>query len=177
MPFKHIFQLERVLHTIVIVFSASSLIDIHRHRDWLQQLRQEYSLCRLYKKSKTLRAFDRRPIADGGGSNCPSGQVFAGHLNCEDTTTIPSDRDHGHRYYQTTTGTYTINPPQEVQRLVPIDSSSPDSSSSFGETSHGDRVADDEAMLPIEGIDPLWEWINGWIGSRWRMLTELAADR
>lgn len=121
-------------------------------------------MCRVYIKTKSLRAFDRRPTADvGGGSNYLLRQVFDGDLQREEATTTPTDCDHRYQHHQMTCN-HGINPPQEVERTVPIDSSSPDSSSSFDEVGHGDRMAgciNDEPTLAMDDIDTIWGWIEG----------------
>ncbi|OWM82549.1 NAC domain-containing protein 90-like [Punica granatum] len=137
-----------------------------------QLLRQEYSLCRVYKKSKILRAFDRRPTAAGGSSSYQlpgQGLASGDRLNYEETTTILSDHHHHHLHHHhqqhQTTCNNDINLSPEVERTTTlIDSSSPNSSSSSGEVGRRGRISGssghDAVMLPIGCTVPLWDWIN-----------------
>ncbi|KAK4782868.1 hypothetical protein SAY86_007242 [Trapa natans] len=129
------------------------------------QLRQEYSVCRVYKKSKSpLRAFDRRPtVGVGPSNNNISELVFDGDLVKITATPV---YDHGHRYqhHHQITCNHNTNPLLEVERRMLVDSSSPEISSSFIEVGDCDQMAgcsNDEQMLCPDDIDMLCDWIAG----------------
>ncbi|XP_027353285.1 NAC domain-containing protein 90-like [Abrus precatorius] len=94
------------------------------------QLRQEFSLCRVYKKSKCLRAFDRRPPPRRDAVSYPFVQeAQRGSTSC----------DHHH------------NLPQMVERSS---TSSPESSSSGDHAQPSLQMdVDNEALLDWEKVD------------------------
>lgn len=104
------------------------------------QLRHEFSLCRVYKKSKCLRSFDRRPPPA-----LPPPQPSA-------TRQVPS----------AVAGTSQQNPQMEDQRME----SSPESSSSgeqgntpshlAGQTSDSKVIGDEELFLDLDEFWDLW---------------------
>ncbi|KAE8098590.1 hypothetical protein FH972_016642 [Carpinus fangiana] len=96
-------------------------------------LRQEFSLCRVYKKSKCLRAFDRRP----------SGVVIGGQP--------PAHRQVHHGDMASTSG--------RPNRSSAERTSSPEGSSSSGDHGHPSQAAgESENMDMAVDNDPLWPW-------------------
>lgn len=82
------------------------------------QLRQEFSLCRVYKKSKFVRAFDRRPSGVEMGTEMraqatPGNEVTSSHQN-PSTAATPCSHDslslgdHG-QTFQTGESSYTAS--------------------------------------------------------------------
>lgn len=96
------------------------------------QLRQEFSLCRIYKKSKCLRAFDRRP----------SGVVIGDQ---------PAARQQVHRGDMASTSGHP-------NRSLVERASSPESSSSGDHQGHPSQPAgESENMeMAVDPNDPLW---------------------
>lgn len=130
----------------------------------LQLRSQGYSLCRVYKRSKTPCTFNRRPTADGGSLSYLSGQGLRVDLDSKESTIIQSD-SHYRQFYLTTHNEHNKNHAQEnMERTMLVDSSLPDGPSPSGEIRHRDRSAadsgDDVAMLTTDSVYPLWDWIN-----------------
>ncbi|XP_008462671.2 NAC domain-containing protein 90-like [Cucumis melo] len=112
------------------------------------RLRQEFSLCRIYKKSKTFRSFDRRPRPHE-----PRTMVqFA--LSTQAATTEPSS---------------FTNEPNPVTSTAPLTATI----SSLGSSSSGDRVGKSsrttaetsnvnnevKLVVPMEAAyEPMWDW-------------------
>ncbi|KAK7284838.1 hypothetical protein RJT34_19591 [Clitoria ternatea] len=103
----------------------------------IPMLRQEFSLCRVYKKSKCLRAFDRRPAPRRVALNYPAGVEDAGE---EQQQKVSCD---------------CHNNQMEI-------ASSPESSSS-GQPSHGEESG---TQMDVD-YDPLldWEKVDWFLGS------------
>ena len=97
------------------------------------QLRPEFSLCRVYKKSKSLRAFDRRPSPEVPmtGQEAMVHQVIA-HHGTEATTS------HHNRPTMERTG-------------------SPESSSNEDHPNPSNTMRSDNLDMDI-GNEPLWDW-------------------
>ncbi|KAL3755619.1 hypothetical protein ACJRO7_002638 [Eucalyptus globulus] len=112
---------------------------------------QEFSVCRVYKKTKTLRSFDRRPIGDIIGSSSHTFQQ----------NTMPNDG----RHPQDMTSSRRGSPPPTERA-----SSSADSSSASGD--HGTIPSQagglgsgiDIEMLPGESELSLQDWEQFWSG-------------
>ncbi|OAY42931.1 NAC domain-containing protein 90 [Manihot esculenta] len=104
-------------------------------------LRHEFSLCRVYKKSKRLRSFDRRPIGAEIGRR-------SAHQK------IQSDEGAKARIHQ--------NPEMVERRSSPASSSSGDHGCCFNQTGEGSSMQ----MAASPGDDPLWDldqlhhWFN-----------------
>lgn len=97
------------------------------------QLRQEFSLCRVYKKSKCLRAFDRRPAGVVIVDQPPAQQVR--HSDMASTSGRPN-------------------------RSLVERTSSPESSSSGDHQGHPSQpTGESENMeMAVDHNDPLWPW-------------------
>lgn len=96
------------------------------------QLRQEFSLCRVYKKSKCLRAFDRRP----------SGVVIGGQP--------PAHRQVHHGDVASTSGRPNRSPAERTSSLE---------SSSSGDHGHPSQAAGESRNMEMAvDNDPLWRW-------------------
>ena len=92
------------------------------------QLRQEFSLCRVYIKSKSLRAFDRRP------SGVTRGEAIGHQLHRGNEATISSLQ----------------NQPMRER------TSSPDSSSSGDHANPSQNIEKDSWDVPADN-DPFWD--------------------
>ncbi|KAI3419541.1 NAC domain-containing protein [Psidium guajava] len=112
--------------------------------------RHEFSVCRVYKKTKTLRSFDRRPMGD---------IIRSSHTFPQNTT--PEDDHHGH--HQEMASTSRSSPP-----FVERASSSPDSSCATGDQgtipSQAGRLGSstDMEMLPGDSELFLRDWDQFW---------------
>ncbi|CAL0326729.1 unnamed protein product [Lupinus luteus] len=110
------------------------------------QLRHEFSLCRVYKKSKCLRAFDRRPSPRRDTSNVQNVQ-------------------HQHQMASTS---YDQNPPQmvlETETGATI-ARSPDESSSSEDHGQPSHVGE-SSQMEVNINEPLlnWEQVDWFLGS------------
>ncbi|TKY61965.1 NAC domain-containing protein 90 [Spatholobus suberectus] len=103
-------------------------------------LRKEFSLCRVYKKSKCLRAFDRRP---------PPRRNYSGAQNAEEQQGGSTSYDYHH------------NPRQMVERSA---TSSPESSSSGDHDQH--PHGEEATQMEVDNNPFLdWEKVDLFLGS------------
>ncbi|KAF8044206.1 hypothetical protein BT93_A2250 [Corymbia citriodora subsp. variegata] len=111
---------------------------------------QEFSVCRVYKKTKTLRSFDRRPTGEIVGSSRTFQQ-----------NPMPDDDRHPHEMTSSRRGS-----PPPMERA----NSSPDSSCASGDRrtipsqAGGLGSATDMEMLPGESELSLQDWEQFWSG-------------
>ncbi|KAL5545795.1 hypothetical protein UlMin_005482 [Ulmus minor] len=117
-------------------------------------LRHEWSLCRVYKKSKCLRAFDRRPIR-------------AEHINLNPTTSnIQQAPQGGHNLQQegSTSGRNPSNlpppPPAVVERTSSHDDTSSSSGDQGGQPSQSNQSGNFNSQNMVVNFDnmALWDW-------------------
>lgn len=112
------------------------------------QLRQEFRLCRVYKKTKCLRAFDRRPTGMEIIRNPTNINLQQGHDS------------RGDRQENASMPSHQSPPPAAVERT----SSHEDSSSSGGGGNDGGQPSQTEESeylnLQMDGNDSqgLWDW-------------------
>lgn len=113
------------------------------------QVRQELSLCRVYKKSKCLRAFDRRPPPQPAAA--AGVQIGEPRLDQQANSNELMRRDHRHDDYQ--------NPQFDNAERTSSSSSSGDHAqqSLNGETSNVAMGSDSELWWDLEKMD----WFNG----------------
>lgn len=102
------------------------------------QVRQEFSLCRVYKKSKSLRAFDRRPPTGPGAASIGVSRE------------VPQRADNNHEV--------NIN----IQTAATERISSPDSSSSGDDGSQPPQVGESSNSATTTAMtsnnEAWWDW-------------------
>jgi hypothetical protein len=103
------------------------------------QLRGEFSLCRLYTKSGSLRQFDRRPLAVAGGVVVVPGEDPAGPSTA--VAASPPDDDDG-------SGSSSMQQPQQLTEERGANDPYGDDVVTESESAHGhDPFGDDVAIL------------------------------
>nr|ALC79010.1 NAC transcription factors 33 [Manihot esculenta] len=109
-------------------------------------LRHEFSLCRVYKKSKNMRAFDRRPVG-------VDEEIMRSHHQAAAPASAIIQADH----HESTTSSHDLqNPPMALER----------SNSAAGSSSSEDHAPDinpsqtDETSSSLMSLDtqPSWDW-------------------
>ncbi|KAJ7971662.1 putative NAC domain-containing protein [Quillaja saponaria] len=134
----------------------------------IPMVRQEFSLCRVYKKSKSLRAFDRRPPPREEASNIGSADQQA-HQRVEGATS--TDHHNPHQSVEGSTSAYHHNPPMvETIARVPGLPESSTSSGNQGHPSHHSTTGEgniidaynNEPILDLQQLDgydePMLDW-------------------
>ncbi|KAL6141671.1 hypothetical protein ACLB2K_059959 [Fragaria x ananassa] len=129
-------------------------------------LRQEFSLCRVYKKSKCLRAFDRRPSGTGDIMRRPTVTVqlpALPHLGTDhhnEGSTYPTAISHAQNIIPAAPNSYNV----EMERISTLSSSGSSSSGDHGQPSQSGQST---GSLPVavDNGEPLWElaqldWFN-----------------
>ncbi|XP_057967874.1 NAC domain-containing protein 90-like [Malania oleifera] len=118
------------------------------------KLRHEFSLCRLYKKSKTLRAFDRRPAGFVAAAGEAAAATVPAHQQAHNNE---GESDHQLAAAAASQPSTSSSPPSTAA-AAPDRASSPESSPSVGDL-------DNPPPFPIHAdlemdVDnqPLWDW-------------------
>ncbi|PRQ44031.1 putative transcription factor NAM family [Rosa chinensis] len=128
-------------------------------------LRQEFSLCRVYKKSKCLRAFDRRPSGTGDIMRRPTVTVHLpavpqlADTDHQEGSTYPTSISHARNIIPAAPNSYDV----EVERRS-LSSSGSSSSGDLGQPSLSGQSTGSLPMA-VDNGEPLWEldqldWFN-----------------